>query len=83
MRQRVERLEEFQELTGAAYQAEVEKLVEKLPADLQKVYRKPESERSAEGKEAIESLGDYLVPDLEKVAKSSDESVRLHGQPGR
>ncbi len=77
MRQRVERLEEFQELTGAAYDAEVEKLVEKLPADLQKVYRKPESERSEEGKEAIESLGDYLVPDLEKVAKSSDESVRL------
>ena len=64
-RQRVERLEEFQELTGETYQAAVEKLVEKLPEDLQKVYRKAGigTNRGRQGGDGVVSRG-LLTPDL-------------------
>ncbi len=53
-RQRSERLESFRELTATTYQAAVEKLVEDLPEDLKKVYRRAPSERSEAGQRGHE-----------------------------
>ena len=74
-RQRIERMDNFKELTAPTYQAAVAKLMEDLPIDLQQVADQPESERSEAGKRALRAIERKV--DLQQVAKESDESVRL------
>ncbi len=76
-RQRTQRLEEFQELTGEAYVVARQKLIDELPGDLKNIWSKPKSERTRSDESLIPAIEAHLVPDLAAVAKSAEPAVRL------
>ena len=76
-----EQLEEkrmrFRELTKELYDAERQRRVDNLPADIKEFWQKPEEEMTRTQRGLMPSIMESLIPNLEELAKQSDPSVRL------
>lgn len=67
----------FRELNREVYDAERQKLIDTMPREMQEYWQKPESEMTYEQRALLPSIKSGLIPDLARIAKESDASVRL------
>ena len=75
--QKEDKLARFRELNKEVYDAERQKLIDKMPRDMKEYWQKPESELTYEQKALLPSINEGLLPDLVSIAKRSDPAVRL------
>ncbi len=76
-RQTDQRLDEFKELTGETYDAEVERLRGRLSDSERALLDKPKSEMTDDERNELQDIQSRLQPDIQTVARKSDPSVRL------
>lgn len=76
-RQKEERMEQFRGLCADAFDQAQQKLVDEMVPQTREIYEKPEAQLTREEKALLPSIKKALVPDIVKLAKESDPSVRL------
>ena len=75
--QKQEKMEQFRELTKELYDAERQKLIDSMPADMKEWWQKPVAELTRVQRSLLPSIKEGLIPNLSSIAKQSDPSVRL------
>ena len=71
------KLARFRELNQEIYDAERQKLLDSMPAEMKEYWGKPESEMTYSQRSLLPSIKEGLIPDLASIAKRSDPAVRL------
>ena len=75
--QKEAKLARFRELNQEVYDAERQKIIDRMPLEMKEYWAKPESELTYEQKALLPSILEGLIPDLPSIAKRSDPAVRL------
>ena len=76
-RQIEEKVEEFEELAGDVFEAARQEKIDALPADQKAVWDKPESQRSEDDQQMIESIEGKITPHLATIARKLPAGKRL------
>jgi hypothetical protein len=76
-RRREEKLEEFGELVGDAYQQLIDQRVAAYPEDVQTILRKNAADQSHSERELVKGFFDTISRDIDAIARDSSPSVRL------
>jgi FKBP-type peptidyl-prolyl cis-trans isomerase len=76
-RQKQERMEQFRGLCREAYDRERQKLIDGMLPESREIFETPDAELTRTQRSLRPSIVEALIPDISKLAKDSDPSVRL------